>query len=142
VREGEIYVVLGLFTLMGIIHKTALRSHFNAERVISTPGFRGIIKRDRLVLICKFLHFANIETFGNFESPKKIYKISPIILQLNNIFTKWYLPNQDISINESLNLWKRHLSNSTCLLRHPNLELKFMSFVKLPQSIYGLSICM
>jgi hypothetical protein len=55
--EGEIYVVLGLFMLMGIIQKPTLRSYFATKRVISKPGFGDIITRDRLELICKVLHY-------------------------------------------------------------------------------------
>jgi hypothetical protein len=44
VTEGEIYVVLGLFMLMGIIQKPTLRlySYFTTKTVISTPGFGDI----------------------------------------------------------------------------------------------------
>jgi hypothetical protein len=55
VTEGVIYVVLGLFMLVGIIQKPTLKSYFTTKRVISTPGFGDIITRDRLELICKFL---------------------------------------------------------------------------------------
>jgi hypothetical protein len=72
VTEGEVYVVLGLFMLMGIIQKPTLRSYFTTERVISTPGFRDIITRDRLELISKFLHFADNETISTFEGPGKL----------------------------------------------------------------------
>jgi hypothetical protein len=53
-RDREIYVVPGLFMLMGIIQKPTLRSYFTAKRAISTPGVRDIITRDRLELICSF----------------------------------------------------------------------------------------
>jgi hypothetical protein len=62
VTEGEIYVVLGLFMLMGIMQKPTLRSYFTTKRVISAAGFGDIITRDRLELVCKFLHFADNET--------------------------------------------------------------------------------
>jgi hypothetical protein len=39
VTAGEIYIVLGLFMLMGIIQKPTLRSYFTTKTVISTPGF-------------------------------------------------------------------------------------------------------
>jgi hypothetical protein len=106
VTEGEIYVVLGLFMLMGIIQKPTLRSYFTTKRVISTPGFGDIITRDRLELICKFLHFANNEIINSFQGPKKLFKIFAVISHLNNKFQELYLPNQDISIDESLTLWK------------------------------------
>jgi hypothetical protein len=110
VTEGDIYVVLGVFMLMGIIQKPTLRSYFTTKRVISTPGFTDVITRDRLELICRFLHFTNNETISTFEGPEKLFKISPIISHLNNKFQELYLPNQDISIDESLTLWKGRLS--------------------------------
>jgi hypothetical protein len=106
VTEREIYVVLGLFMLMGIIQKPTLRLYFTTKRVISTSGFGDLITRNRLELISKCLHFANSETISNFEGPKELFKIFPVISHLNNRFKVLYCPNQDISIDESLMLWK------------------------------------
>ena len=108
--EGEIYVVLGLFMLMGIVQKPTLRSYFTTKRLISTPGFRDIITRDRLELICKYLHSANNENISTFVGPKKLFKIYPVIFHLNKKFQELCLPNQDISIDESMTLWKGRLS--------------------------------
>jgi len=52
VTESEIYTVLGLFLLMGIVQKPRARSYFSKNRVISTPGFAYVISRDRFELIC------------------------------------------------------------------------------------------
>jgi hypothetical protein len=60
-----------------------------------------------LKLICEFLHFANSETISNFRGPKKLF---PVISHVNNRFQELYLPNQDISIDESLTLWNGCLS--------------------------------
>jgi len=46
VTESEIYTVLGLFLLMGIVQKPTPRSYFSKRRVISTPGFAYVISRD------------------------------------------------------------------------------------------------
>jgi hypothetical protein len=59
VTEGEIYFVLGLYLLMGIIQKPTLMLYFSRKRIVSTPGFGDVISRDRLDLITKFLHFAD-----------------------------------------------------------------------------------
>jgi hypothetical protein len=77
VTEGEIYIVLGLFMLMEIIQKPTLRSYFTTKRVISTPGFRDIITRERLEIICKFLHFTDNESVSNFEGPEKLFQKFP-----------------------------------------------------------------
>jgi hypothetical protein len=110
VTEGELYIVLGLFMLMAIVQKTTLRSYFTTKRVISTPGFRDVITRERLEIICKFFHFTDNETDSNFEGPEKLFKIFSVILHLNNKFQELYLPNKDISIDESQTLWKGRLS--------------------------------
>ena len=62
VTESEIYTVLGLFLLMGIVQKPTAKSYFLKGRVISTPGFVDVISRERLELICKFLHFIDNES--------------------------------------------------------------------------------
>jgi hypothetical protein len=90
--------------VMGIIQKPTLMSYFTTKRVISTPGFTDIMTREKLELICKFLHFTYNESISNFEGPEKLFKIFPVISHLNNRFQELYLPNQDISIDESLTL--------------------------------------
>jgi hypothetical protein len=95
VTEGEIYALLNLFMHMGIIKKL-LRSYFTIKRVISTLGFGDIVTRDKLELICKLLLFTNI------EGTKKHFNIFPVISHLNNRFQELYLPNQHISVDESL----------------------------------------
>jgi hypothetical protein len=57
VIEIEIYVVLGLFLLMGIVQKPTMRSYFSKKSVLPTPGFADVISRERFELICKFLAF-------------------------------------------------------------------------------------
>jgi hypothetical protein len=76
VIEGEICVVLGLFMLKGIIHKLTLTSYFTTKSVISIPGFEDVITRDRIKLICTFLHSTDNESFNNFQGPKKLFRIS------------------------------------------------------------------
>jgi hypothetical protein len=63
-----------------------------------------------LELICKFLHFANNKTINSFHGPKNLFKIFPVISHLNNKFQEMYLPNRDILTDETLMLWKGHLS--------------------------------
>jgi hypothetical protein len=138
VTEAEIYIVLGLFMLTGIIRKPTLRSYFSTKMVISTPGFGDIITRDGLERICKFLHFADNETINNFQGPKKLFEVVPVISHLNNVFQELYLPNQDILINESLTFWKGCLYfKQSFLSRHHNLELKLKSCVMLPLGTRG-----
>lgn len=110
VTENEIYVVLGLFLLMGIIQKPTVRTYFSRKRILSTPGFGDVISRNRFQLIMKFLHFSDNSSKANYQGPAKLYKIFPVLSHLNCKFQNLYLPGQNISVNESLTLWKGHLS--------------------------------
>jgi len=67
VTGSEIYTVLGLFLLMGIVQKPTARSYFLKRRVIATPGFVDVISRERFELICKFLHFIDNESLPSYQ---------------------------------------------------------------------------
>jgi hypothetical protein len=60
---------------------------FHQKRVISTPRFGDVIRRDRLELVCKFLYFTDNESLKNFQGPTKLFKIFPVISHLNNSFS-------------------------------------------------------
>jgi hypothetical protein len=111
----------------GQYSETCLEIIFHHKRVISTPGFGDIITRHRLELICKFLHFANKETINSFRGPKKLFKNFPVISHRNNKIQELYLPNRDISIEESLMLWKGPLS--------------FKQYLPLKASKFGIETC-
>jgi uncharacterized membrane protein len=64
VTKDEIYVVLALFMLMGIIQKPTLRSYFSKNSILATPIFGSIISMDRFESICNFMHFNNNDKIG------------------------------------------------------------------------------
>jgi hypothetical protein len=76
---------------------------FHHEKgIIYTPGFGDIVTKERLELLCKFLHFIDSETVNNFQGPDKIFlNIFTVILCQNKSFQELCFPNQDISRDES-----------------------------------------
>jgi uncharacterized membrane protein len=46
VSEDEIYVVLALFMLMGIVQKPTLQSYFSKNSVLAIPVFGCVISMD------------------------------------------------------------------------------------------------
>jgi hypothetical protein len=106
----EIYILLGLFMLMCIIQKPSLQSYFSTKRAIATLCFGDIITRERLELLCKFLHFSDSESQDSYQGPPKLFRIFPIIFHLNSKFQTLYLRYQNISVDESQILWMCHLS--------------------------------
>jgi hypothetical protein len=83
---------------------------FQHQKSDSYTGFGDSITRERLELPRKFLHFSDNESQTTYQGPPKLFKIFPIIFHLNNKFQTLYLPYQNISVDESLALWKSRLS--------------------------------
>jgi len=110
VTKDEMYVVLALFMLMGIIQKRTHRSYFSKNFILTTPIFGSITSMNRFESICNFMHFNNNDHVGTYQGPSKIFKIYPVLSHLNTKFHSLYLPGQNIAIDESLTLWGRKLS--------------------------------
>ena len=63
------------------------------------------MKRERFLFLGKFIHFNDNQSYqGNLSH--KLLKIWPILEHLNLKFASVYLPEQDVSVDESLMLWK------------------------------------
>jgi hypothetical protein len=71
VTEHDIYVLLGLYLLMGIIQKPTLQKYFSRKRILPTPGFCDVILRERFLTFCR-------QNKENYVGPEK--------------FTKYFLP--------------------------------------------------
>ncbi|XP_021932761.1 piggyBac transposable element-derived protein 4-like [Zootermopsis nevadensis] len=108
--DDEMYVVLALFMLIGIVQKPTLRSYFSKNSLLATPVFGSVISMDRFESVCKFIHFTNNDSKDTYQGPPKLFKIYPVISYLNKKFQNLYIPGQNISIDESLTLWKGRLS--------------------------------
>ena len=67
-----------------------------------------VMSYNRFHLIDKFLHFVDNKSLD--ENYEKIAKIKPIYQYLFERFRTLYIPERDISIDESLLLWKGRLS--------------------------------
>jgi len=64
VTKDEMYVVLALFILMGIIQKPTLRSYFSKKFILATPIFGSIASMGRFESICNIMHFNNNDHVG------------------------------------------------------------------------------
>lgn len=72
---------------------------------------------DRYWLLLKFLHFVDNFTITHRTRgyEKKVAKVSSILEYLNMKFAEIYTPHRELSIDESLLLWKGHLSWVQCI---------------------------
>nr|AWH61116.1 piggyBac transposable element-derived protein 4-like [Pyxicephalus adspersus] len=102
---------LGLVILQGVVGKPMQKWYWSKNKMIATPFFGKVIPEYRFSLIMKYLHFANSKKFDETTHPapklKKIWEVSQMILQN---FQQTYVPERDISIDESLMAYKGRLS--------------------------------
>ena len=80
-----------------------------------------------------------MESLSTYQGPPTMFKIYPVICQLNNKFQTLYLPNQKTATDEGLTLWKE------CLSVRQFLPLKALKFgiitFKLCESTTGYWWC-
>ncbi|XP_065658117.1 piggyBac transposable element-derived protein 4-like [Hydra vulgaris] len=93
----------------GIIRKPKLRMYYTKSKLFETPGFKSILSQNKLLLLERFLHFVDISSFVD-KSYTKDIKIKYIQEYIVNRWKIMLLPGRDISIDESLLLWKGRLS--------------------------------
>jgi len=83
INKDEMYVVLALFMLMGIIQKPTLRLYFSKNCILATPIFGSVISMDRFESVCNVMHFNNNDNIGTYQEPSKLFKIYPVLSHLN-----------------------------------------------------------
>lgn len=107
-NKDEIKLLLGIFFLQGIIQKPKLSHYFSRNKLLATPVFYETMCEIRFFLLLKYLHFADNEAYDRQISPK-LYKVKPVLDILVTKFKTSYLPDDRLSIDESLLLWKGRL---------------------------------
>ncbi|XP_067124358.1 piggyBac transposable element-derived protein 4-like [Centruroides vittatus] len=97
--------------LQGIIRKPEEKMYWTQDAKLHIPFFGRVISKNRYADIKKNLHFMNNDTYNADTHPNpKLHKIWPILLDLNSKFSRFYTPERDISIDESLMLYKGRLA--------------------------------
>ena len=111
-QTGKNETISGFVFLMGIIHKPAIHMYWSKDPLFCTPIFSAIMSRNRFQLLLKFLHFSDNSQMPepNDPSPDKLFKLRPLLDHLFEKFQEVYVPTCNISIDESLLLWKGRLS--------------------------------
>ncbi|GFT85229.1 piggyBac transposable element-derived protein 4 [Trichonephila clavipes] len=106
----EMPVFIALIILQGIVKKTTNEQYWSKRHSISTPFFSKVMSYRRFNLIYRFLHFSNNETFvtETHECPK-LSKIWPVLKYLTIRFKEVVTPDRDVTIEESLMLFKGRL---------------------------------
>ncbi|XP_023213010.1 piggyBac transposable element-derived protein 4-like [Centruroides sculpturatus] len=102
----EVKLFLALLILQGIVKKPDMRLYFTKDKMLATPFFGEIMTRDRFVDLLRFMHFTIDSEQSRNEYDYHFFQFLPLLNHLKEKWQEIYTPERDISIDESLLLWK------------------------------------
>jgi hypothetical protein len=122
VCEKEMRLFIALILDMGIITKLGLKLYWTRNYILHTLIFHATFSLKRFQLLPCYLHFVNDEDTDNNDH---IRKIRPLLEMLSTSFRKTYMPEQNISVDESLMLFKGGLlMKQSILLKRARFGIK------------------
>ena len=125
--RAEMLSFFGIIILMGILHKPRLAMYWSTDTVLSTPIFKEIMNRDRFLNLLRFLHFADNRNHNPADPDNdRLYKIREIINMIKQQCREVYSPGKNLSVDESLVLFKGRLS--------------FMQYIKSKRARFGIKL--
>ena len=96
---------IGVLLHMACVKMPSLEHYWSNNSLYRFPLISRIISRNKFQLILRFWHFINNEDLGSGH----LCKIIGLLDHLNNAMDNIYCPNKNISIDESMILWKGRL---------------------------------
>lgn len=106
----ELQIFLAITILQSVVQKPELQMYWSRRASISTSFFNDVMSHKRFCQIKKYLHFSDNEVFDAANHPNpKLNKIWPVYQYLENKFKTSYVPERDITVDESLLLYKGRL---------------------------------
>ena len=129
VDEVEMRTFIGLIFLMDIIYKPSIPMYWSTNELYHTPIFQKAMSRNWFQLSLKFFHCSdnnNPQYDANDENRDRLYKVRPLIDLLRARCKTVYTPGQNVSVDESLVLFKG--------------RLKFKQFIKTKRARFGIKL--
>ena len=109
--RAEMKQFIALSLLMGIVRKPEIANYWSTNPLLEGSIFNSVMPRNRFQSILQFLYFAdNSQFYPNDLERDRLYKVRPVVEYLVNKFKNVYVPEDHISIDEELLLWKGQLS--------------------------------
>ena len=105
VDHQEMCQFLGILLHMGCVKLPTFEHYWSTNILYRFPMFSKVMPRNRFQLILRFWHFVDNNTAG----PGRLRKIVPIVEHVNNTMNTIYIPDKDLSIDESMMLWRGRL---------------------------------
>ena len=97
---------------MGVVSLSRVASYWSTQWPFSSESIRKVLSRDRFQLISKFLHLSDNSTYvtRGQDGHDRLYKIRPLITYLISSFKNSYIPDRELSADESMVSYKGRLS--------------------------------
>lgn len=109
-NRNEMKKFLALVLLMGIVRKPEVSDYWSTNPLLKGSIFNSVMPRNRFQSILQFLHFADNSRYdANDPNHDRLYKVRPVVGYLVSKFKSVYIPEEHISIDEELLLWKGRL---------------------------------
>ena len=103
--------LMGILILMGIIHKPRMAMYWSTDDILATPLFNQVMRRDRFLLLLRFLYFADNRQYNpNDPGRDKLYKLREIINMMKRRCPEMYYPGKYLSMDES---FKQYISSKS-----------------------------
>ncbi|XP_065672174.1 piggyBac transposable element-derived protein 4-like [Hydra vulgaris] len=100
INSEDMRQFLGVLLQTRCVKMPSLEHYWSKNSLYRVPLFSRIMPRNKFQLMLRFWHFINNEGSGH------VFKIIGLLDHLNNTMGNIYCPNNNISIDESMMLWK------------------------------------
>lgn len=123
VTPTEMKIFLGLLFHMGTIKLNRINDYWKKNHLFNLQCFSTYMSRNRFLLILRSLQFEETDT----QEPRtQLGKIMPLINFYNNKMLEIYYPVRELSIDESMVLWRG--------------RLKFRQYIKGKRHKFGIKL--
>ncbi|XP_069192202.1 piggyBac transposable element-derived protein 4-like [Procambarus clarkii] len=103
----EMHVFLALCMMMKHSEKAVVQDYWNKDSLVPSPVFNRYVSRDKFHLILGHLHFENN---ANEDRRDRLWKVRKVFSDLRGNFRDYFVPGQNVVIDELLVLFKGRLA--------------------------------
>uniref|UniRef100_A0A1B6L7B9 Uncharacterized protein n=1 Tax=Graphocephala atropunctata TaxID=36148 RepID=A0A1B6L7B9_9HEMI len=108
VTVDEMKTFIGLMMHTGTIKLSKINDYWKTHWLFSLPGFRGYMGRDRYLNILRCFTFYG-EARSDAEKNDRLFKVRDLVSYFNLKMDHVYYPSKELSIDESMILWRGRL---------------------------------
>ena len=105
VSKDEMRKFIGLVLHMGLVSMPTYKHYWKKDKLFQNNFFPSVMSRERFQLIMRFLHFGERADFVG----DRLSKVKMLIHHLNDTMSELYVPDKNLSLDESMMLFRGRL---------------------------------